>query len=258
FMRRVSNTDLALWVEDHDKSFGHRLISALQLNQPDANTRGMSPVLIAAVTRQAEEHAATVTFGKLADHSRLERATKLVMVAGSILGVMLLLWYPTIAALVARQFLADREIPRSVALVSDTRKVWPAGEDVTLRFVVNASHVSSDMQGEVRIDPDVPMFFAPSIVSLSALSSGTAPLCIASSLVAGKTHDQSPPPPSEYYPLVFDSMQSPHQAIFTARVRPTLSDYQYRAWLKDGRTRQAYPLKLVPRPAIVKQEAWVR
>jgi hypothetical protein len=228
FMRRVSDTDLALWVEDHDKSFDHRLISALQLNKPDANTRGMSAVLIAAVTRQAEEHAAQVNFGKLADHSRLERATKLAMVAGSVLLITLVFWHQTIAALVARQFLADREIPRSIALESVTRSVWPSGEEVVLRFRVRGA-LHPAMQGEVRIDPN-------------------------------QEPNDKHAPPSEYYPLVFETQtrESPGEAIFTARVRASTIGYHYRAWLSDGRSRRPNSLRLEPRPAIVKQEAWVR
>src|SRR5262249_58417085 len=52
FIRRVSDTDLALWVEERVKQFGHRLISALQLNQPGAKTQGMSPAMIAAATQE--------------------------------------------------------------------------------------------------------------------------------------------------------------------------------------------------------------
>src|SRR6516165_11094919 len=51
---KLSDTELALQVEDKHPELQHRLISAVQLNQPGADTQGMSPELIARVTREAE------------------------------------------------------------------------------------------------------------------------------------------------------------------------------------------------------------
>src|SRR5262249_48302419 len=129
--------------------------------------------------------------------------------------------------LVARQFLADRAIPRSVALASVTEKVWPSGEEVVLRFRVNGKELRPDLQGEVRIEPEA-------------------------------AADDKNAPASELYPLVFESQTAPTEAIFAARIRPSTVSYNYRAWLVDGRTKQAYRLQLEPRPAIVKHDAWVR
>src|SRR5919109_4636545 len=42
-IRRPSDSELALWVEEKMPGFRHRLISAVQLNQPSAKTEGMSP-----------------------------------------------------------------------------------------------------------------------------------------------------------------------------------------------------------------------
>src|SRR3954469_5030585 len=49
--------DLALRAERDIPEFGHRLVTALQLNRPGARTEGMSPVLIREVTREAGEMA---------------------------------------------------------------------------------------------------------------------------------------------------------------------------------------------------------
>src|SRR3989442_475795 len=70
--RRRTHTQLALWVEDKVPEFGHRLISAVELNQPGAAIQGMSPELIAAVTRQAEEQTTTMDFAGLTDARRLK------------------------------------------------------------------------------------------------------------------------------------------------------------------------------------------
>src|SRR6516165_9641672 len=139
FIRRVSDTDLALYVEEREPEFSHRLISALQLNQPGANTEGMSPALIAAVTNQAEQQSAKHDFAKLADHSRLERATKVGLVAAAVVGLLLVFWFDTVRALVARQFLGNVAIPRSIEIASVKEKqVWPSGEEVVLQFNVSA------------------------------------------------------------------------------------------------------------------------
>src|SRR5712692_5350177 len=49
-VRRLPDALLALWVEEKIPQFEHRLISAVQLNQPDAQLDGMSPELVAVVT----------------------------------------------------------------------------------------------------------------------------------------------------------------------------------------------------------------
>src|SRR5205823_4211433 len=101
-------------------------------------------------------------------------------------------------ALLARQFLADWPIPRSVRVESAQRElVWPSGEEVTLRFHVTGEGLTSDLQGEVRIEP------------------------------TGR--------PSEPYPLIPEAITSPQEATFVARIPAEDVDFAYRAWLKDGR-----------------------
>src|SRR5437870_1982082 len=57
-IRRLPDALLALWVEEKMPLFEHRLISAVQLNQPNADLEGMSKELVAVVTREAEKKAA--------------------------------------------------------------------------------------------------------------------------------------------------------------------------------------------------------
>src|SRR5262249_39046121 len=54
---KLSDSELALRVEDKHQKLQHRLISAVQLNQPGAETEGMSAELITKVTREAQNHA---------------------------------------------------------------------------------------------------------------------------------------------------------------------------------------------------------
>src|SRR5262249_19367754 len=109
FQRRLSDEDLALYVEEKVKSFGHRLISALQLNKHVANTKGMSPAMIAATTKQAEEQAGQANFASLADHSRLDRAGKLGIALAIVVAVLVVFASDIMGVLLARQILADRE-----------------------------------------------------------------------------------------------------------------------------------------------------
>src|SRR5262249_6254966 len=51
--RRLPDDDLALLVEEKHPSFRNRLISAVQLNRPSADRRGMSEELIGVMTREA-------------------------------------------------------------------------------------------------------------------------------------------------------------------------------------------------------------
>ncbi|HEV3203047.1 MAG TPA: hypothetical protein VGY77_01630, partial [Gemmataceae bacterium] len=152
--QRLSDSFLALWVEEKFPSFDHRLISAVQLNRPNAAIQGMSAELIARVTREAEEQATRQDFAATADHRRLRWSASLGIPV--ILGCTLLvaLWPETIFALVIRQFLADREVPRSICLESvEQELVAPSGEEVALRFRVKGDAFPDDLQGEVRIEP---------------------------------------------------------------------------------------------------------
>src|SRR5262249_8275384 len=57
---------------DKMPQFDHRLISAVQLNQPDAQLEGMSRELVAMVTREAEKLTQRVGgFTQVADHRRI-------------------------------------------------------------------------------------------------------------------------------------------------------------------------------------------
>lgn len=217
-LRRRGERETALWVEDRVPELGHRLISAVELNAPGARTEGMSRALIGAVTRQAEDHARREDYARRVDLAPLRRGAG---IAGGIAAAALLLAFlapETLPALLARQFLADRDIPRSVRLEgTEPELVRPAGEPLSLLFRASGPGLSPDLRGRVRVYPE--------------------------------GH------PAEDYPLVFESAPGPGSALFKAELPPIPADFAFRAWLGDGRTRRAGRVTLVPRPVVRRIEA---
>lgn len=220
FLRKAAERDLALWVEEKFPEFDHRLITAVELNRPGAPIEGMSAELLTAVTRQAEEMAAGRDFAARVDRSRLKRSA--LYAAAVAAGALLfgLAAPETTSALLARQLLADREIPRSVRLVSEAeRGVHPTGESLQLRFRATSAAPLEGLTGEVRVEPE------------------------------GRAR--------EYYPLVYHSRSPEGEAVFAAAIPPSSVNFRYRAWLKDGRTRRPSEVLYEPRPVVQKIDAWV-
>ena len=216
---RLSDSRLALWVEDTDPRLDHRLISTVQFNQPGAKTQGMSQELIGAVTRETEQLASGLNFPAVADHRRLKWSAGLTLPVVLLAGLAFLLMPATVEALLARQLLGDVEIPRSIYLSPATKEIWPSGEEVVLRFRVWGPAVSPDIRGTAYILPEY----------------GS----------------------KESYELVYESTPHPGEAIFTARVRPLSLDFEYGGVLLDGRTRFTGRIHFEPRPAVVRQDAWL-
>lgn len=218
--RRLSDTEVALWIEEKVPELGHRLISAVQLNQPGAATAGMSPALIAAVTRQAEARAAAADFARIADARRLKWTAQLLAPLALAAAMLFFIWPDTVRTLLARQMLDDRPIPRSLAIETmRDRQVWPVGEEGVLRFRVRGAF-AENLRGEVRLD--------------------------------------RPEGDSEYHELIFESRDDEDAATFVAHVPPSSRDFAYRAWLKDGRTHEPGEIHFEPRPAVRRQQAWVQ
>lgn len=153
--QRSRDDALALWVEERLPQLQDRLISAIQLNRPEARTDGMSPALIAALTREAEQLAQRIDFAGLLDRRLLNRSLALVMPV-AILGIAAWLICPdTATALLARLFLADREIPRRVTIeCAEPFLVWPSGEPNVLRFRVAGLEPDDPATGHVLLSPE--------------------------------------------------------------------------------------------------------
>ncbi len=189
----------------------------MQLNQAGAKTDGMSPELIAKVTREAEKQSAAIRFAQVADSRRWGWSAA---VAGPVLAiglVLLVIWPDLVQTLVARQFLQDRDIPRAYNLVSVSKDVYPQGEQAILRFHVTGPDVDQQ-NGMVLVQPD-----------------GL---------------------PSDRYPLELEDVSGTGHAVFIAKPYSNV-DFTFQAWLGDGRTRKPQRVRFVPRPVVTELTAWV-
>ena len=209
---------LAGWAEERYPALGHRLVTALQLNRPGARTGGMSAALIAAVTREAEALTATHRLGALADSSRLVKAFALLLpVAAAAAGFAWL--RPELAtALLARQALLDRDIPRPVAVTNVTPELWPAGDEVEVRVAV-AGPVAEDATGVVKI------------------------------LTDGQ--------PDETFPLVAAGPGADGTTVFAAKVPAGAAPFRFRARVAGGRLRTPGAVRFAARPVVEDVAAWV-
>lgn len=192
---------LARKVEDQYPEFGHRLVTSIQLNSPNADTRGMSPQLISNLTKESEELSEKHDFLALADTRRLKWAGALIaaplfLVAGLILFYGLTLF----GILVGRQLFASTEIPRFHQLENLTPLLWPAGDEVTVAFAVTG-RIDEKVIGRVWVKPE----------NL----------------------------PADDYELKFQENHPDGRPIFAARIPHSSVNFRYRAWVGDGRTKSA-------------------
>ncbi len=218
FLSPWSDREVALWVEGHVPALGDRLITAVELNREGADLKGMSAELIAAATRQAEQQAQAEDYTAQVDRNRWTSKDRFLAAAAALALLGAGIAPGTAGALLARAFLAERAIPRSVAIEAvDAGRVRPSGEETVLRFSVKSASIPDGWVGEVKATPD------------------------------GR--------PAETYPLTLESRSSGGEAVFAARIPPASLDFGYRARLRDGRTRKDARLDYEPRPVVQKLEA---
>lgn len=211
---------LARRVEDGIPEFGHRLVTSIQLSRADERTVGMSPELIENVARESEEVARRHTFRKFADTRPLKRAGMLIAAPVVLFGVMLLVYGSDLfKVLVQRQLLATAEIPRVNHLENATPGLWPAGDEVTVEYVVSG-RIREDAIGTVRVSPD-----------------GL---------------------PADEYKLTFDRRLDDDHTVFAARIPHSSVNFTHRAWAGDGRSKNASEVKFEPRPVVTRTDAWVQ
>lgn len=209
--------ELAFQAEKAIPEFDHRLVTAIQLNRPNARTEGMSPTLIAMLTREASALAARHRLTRLIDYSRLGWAALVIVPVAALWGLFFLYRPEVATALLKRQAFLNVEIPRSVKLVNQTRPLWPSGDEVTIRFEVTG-RIRESAVGVVHVYP------------------------------AGDL-------PRETYELRLHTLLGPHQAIYTATVPHSTTDFQFRARLADARTREMGQVRFAPRPSVTSVEA---
>lgn len=215
-IRRLPDTTLALWVEEKIRKFDHRLISAVQFNQPGADLGGMSAELVSVVTKEAEKEAQRVGFAQVADHRRLKWSMFALVPVLLVVAVPVGIWPGVAFALLARQALLPIDVPHSVELESVSPEVWPIGDTIPLRYRVKGKF-NADLIGSVWVTPE------------------------------GQTTDR--------YDLTF-IREDQGDAIFGADVHPSSSNIRYSARLADGRTKYPSEMTLVARPVVRDNLAW--
>jgi hypothetical protein len=216
-LRRPSESELALWVESRMPDLRHRLVTAVQLNELGARTEGMSPELIAVVTREAQRQTSQAHFAGIADARRLGWALALA-VPVALGAAIVALAVPVAPALLARQLLVDIPVPRDIYIKAvASERISPSGEPLVLEFLVSGKGAAAGLEGEVRIDPE----------NL----------------------------PSEEYPLVFSRLTA-EGAIYHTEIPASSVDFSYSAFLGDGRKNPAGKVRYVPRPVVTDIQAW--
>lgn len=208
--------DLAARAERAIPQFDHRLVTAVQLNRPEARTKGMSQALIAEVTREAGELAAHHNLLKLVDYRRLPWGLVVALPILLAWAVFAALNFELATVLLKRQMLIGAEIPRTVHLTNVSKEVWPTGSKTEIRYLVTGEY-HRDAVGRVRIEPD------------------------------GQ--------PEFYVDLKFKE-NTPEGAIFSADLPESTSDYSFSARLGNGRSRDRGRIRFEAPPQVTELESW--
>lgn len=144
---------LARRVEQEIPEFDHRLITAIQLTQKNAQVQGMSPQLIEMVSSESEKIAGKYDFTNLADARRLKWSAALAAWPIALLMFQLVFFGPSLLiVLFQRQLLANVPIPRDMAMATVTKaNPWPAGDEVTVRYDATSKKggLSKELEGTV-------------------------------------------------------------------------------------------------------------
>ena len=217
WLRTPPVDELASSAEKAIPEFGHRLVTAVQLNRDGARTQGMSKVLIEQVTAEAGEMADRHNLLKLVNYSRLILAVAVAL-------PVLALWAgfaiarPQLAGvLLQRQALLGVEIPRTIHLKNVSQDVWPTGTEVEIRYAVTGEY-DTDMVGRLRVEPD------------------------------GQ--------PEEYYDLKYERDAEGGGAYFTVKLPASTSDFNFSARLGHGRTRDQGRVRFEAPPTATEIESW--
>lgn len=221
FFGRLSDDTLALWVEEKHPELQHRLITVVQMQDDHADLRGVSKILVEVVAEETEARTGTIPFAAAADHSRLKRG--FAWLAPALLAAVgIYAWKPElVGVLVRRQFGADEDIPRRVRIEPLQASIAsPAGERVTLEFRVRAADLGENEKGTLSVRPQ-----------------GQA---------------------TDVYELKFARKGDDGSAIFAAEALGASADLEYWARLDDGRMRKPGVVKMIPRPVVAEQQAWIR
>ncbi|MCE9563633.1 MAG: hypothetical protein K8U57_16455 [Planctomycetes bacterium] len=231
-LRRTPAVDeLAGRAEKAYKEFDHRLVTAIQLNRPNADTRGMSQTLIANVTREATDIAAKHNFLSLINYSRLKWAGIVILPMLLAWGIFAAINPPLAFVLVKRQALLPVSIPREIKLENDTKEVWPTGAEVPIRFKVSGS-------------------YSPAAI-------GT--LVVVPYKILEEKHEDGTPKreyqPPEYYDLTNEkNADGSPTDIFSVKLPPASVDFHFQARLEEGRTDERSYVRFEAPPQLARED----
>ncbi len=209
--------DLASSAEKAIPEFGHRLVTAVQLNRPDARTKGMSKVLIAQVTREAGEMAQRHNLLKLVNYTRVILAVAVALPVLALWAGFAIARPELTGVLLQRQMLLGGEIPRTIHLKNVSQDVWPTGSEVKIRYKVTGDY-DTDMVGRLRVEPD------------------------------GQ--------PEEHYDLKYEPAPEDGGPYFSATLPASTSDFSFSARLGNGRTREQGRIRFEAPPTTIEIESW--
>ncbi|MFO0823088.1 MAG: hypothetical protein U0792_08200 [Gemmataceae bacterium] len=231
-LRRTPRVDdLALRAEKAFPEFDHRLVTAIQLNRPSADTRGMSQHLIAEVTREAGELASKRNLLSLIDYGHAKWAVVVILPVLILWGVFAAIDTKLAAILLERQALLNVQIPREIQLHNMTQEVWPTGAEVTVRFRVSNARLAAMDPDNVRSRQWVQERLGNSIGTLVVVP-------IVTQEKDGKTLIESQP--EEFYELTNEKDASGEPTeFFSVKLPPSSLDFSFQARLESGRTAEA-------------------
>ncbi len=238
----LSDSTVAKWIEQAFPAFRHRLITAVELNRSQAMIEGMSPALIAAVTKEAEQKAAATDFGPAVDSSRLLWSAVVFVPVLLVVLLPVVFASSTVGELLRRQMLQPVEITRSVRFRLQDIATLPA---------------------ENTIDRDEPRPPHTDIQAAAVCASGdrVAIRFLAEGSVSKDTHGilliQPEGGSPEVYDLAWESDTPEGKAIFLALVPASSVDFAYKAWLGDARMRQEGQVEFRARPTVEGQSVSV-
>lgn len=211
--RRLDDDTLSLWVEARYPEFSHALVTAVQLNRPQARTQGMSALMIAEVTTSAARLSAGHDFASLVPGERRRWAWQGLGGLGLLWLVLFAMLPGTLPVLLARQLLFPVAIPRRVTLELLSPTVGIQGEPTELEFRATGVAPGDATPGTVQVD----------------LPDGRA----------------------ESYALHRRSAASDGAAVYAASIPALLiPEIRIQAWLHDGRMAEPAVLPFVARPVI--------
>lgn len=211
--QRLSNATLARWIDEKLSVFNHRLITVVEFREPGANTDGISSILLDQITNDVAQISTWTDYMAAFDSRRVWRCLWLASGIFATAVLSLLIFPSTLRSLVARQFLSNVDIPRSVYLSPLSSKVHPFGEPIDLQFEVRGGGWSKELTGSIEL--------------------------------------QMPDGASESHPLVWQQDREAGVATFVAKIPSSSSSFQYRASLGDGRTREIGEVTFESRPSLL-------